>query len=163
MKHLISWMRGATLIMLLLCPSVGKAQSGNLLWPIKGQEAGANILLRPQDPLDHEVNYCDLIIGAKEGTEVIAPADGMITRQGLSYRSGLYQCTSYGYDDAHTFDAMRKKMEADPDVRNPQKFINGDIGLKLADGREINFSGLRGNTSFKSGQSIKASRTFPSL
>ena len=157
MKNLIFWMRAATLILLLLCSICqGKAQSENLLWPIKGQEAGANILLRPGDLLDHEANYCDLIIRAKEGTEVIAPADGMITNQRLSYRSGLYQSSSYGYDDANTFDAMRQKMEADTDVRAPKKFINGDIGLKLADGREIYFSGLRGNVSFKSGQSIKA-------
>ena len=150
-------MRAATLILLLLCSICqGRAQSENLLWPIKGQEAGANILLRPGDLLDHEANYCDLIIRAKEGTEVIAPADGMITNQRLSYRSGLYQSSSYGYDDANTFDAMRQKMEADTDVRAPKKFINGDIGLKLADGREILFNGLRGNVSFKSGQNIKA-------
>ena len=56
MKHLTSWMRAASLILLLLCPICqGKAQSENLLWPVKGQKAGANILLRPQDPLDHEV------------------------------------------------------------------------------------------------------------
>ena len=148
MKHLISWMRVATLILLVLCPFIGKAQAENLLWPIKGQKAGTNILLRPQDPLDHEVNYCDLIIGAKEGTEVIAPADGVITRQMLTYRSGLYQCRTYSYDDARTFDAMRKKMEDESDVRDPKKYINGDIGLKLADGREINFCGLRGNAAF---------------
>ena len=157
MKTHITLMRAVTLILLPLCHICqGRAQSEKLLWPIKGQEAGANILLRPGDLLDHEANYCDLIIGAKEGMEVIAPADGMITNQRLSYRSGLYQSSSYGFDDAHTFDAMRQKMEAEPDVRNPKKFINGDIGLKLADGREINFSGLRGNASFKSGQSIKA-------
>ena len=147
MKHLTFWMRAATLILLLLCPICqGRAQSENVwLWPIEGQKAGANILLRPQDPLDHEANYCNLIIGAKEGTEVIAPADGVITWQMLGYRSGLYQSRTYGYDDARTFDAMRKKMEEDPDVRDPKKYINGDIGLKLADGREINFCGLRGN------------------
>ena len=158
MKHLIFRMRAATLILLLLCPVCqGKAQSENVwLLPIEGQKAGTNILLRPQDPLDHEANYCNLIIGAKEGTEVIAPADGVITWQMLGYRSGLYQSRTYGYDDARTFDAMRKKMEDDPDVRDPKKYINGDIGLKLTDGREIHFSGLRGNAAFKSGQSIKA-------
>ena len=157
MKNLIFWMRAATLILLLLCSLCqGRAQSENLLWPIKGQEAGDNILLRRGDLLDHEAIYCDLIIGAKQGTEVIAPADGTISTPRLSYRSGLYQSSSYGYDDAHTFDAMRQKMEADTDVRNPKKFINGALCLKLADGREINFNGLRGNVSFKSGQSIKA-------
>ena len=157
MRHHFILMRAAALIPLLLYSFTSSAQTESpLLWPIKGQQAGTSILLRPQDPLDHEANYCDLIIGAKEGTEVIAPADGVITSQRLTYRSGLYQSRTYGFDDAKTFDAMRKKIEDDPDVRDPKKFINGYIGLKLTDGREINIDGLRGNAAFKSGQSIKA-------
>ena len=158
MKNLISPVRATTLILLLLYPIVSSAQNPEtLLWPIKGQEAGTNILLRPQDLLDHEVNYATLVIGAKEGTEVIAPADGEVaSKMRLCFRSGLYQSAGYGFDDANTFDAMRQKMEADPDVRNPKKYINGDFSLKLADGRNITFNGLRGNIEFKSGQRIKA-------
>ena len=59
-----------------ICGGVWAQEQSPLLWPIKGQEAGTNILLRPQDLLDHETNYGKLVIGAKEGTEVIAPADG---------------------------------------------------------------------------------------
>lgn len=158
MKHLTSPMRAATFILLLLYPFQSNAQTqDNWLWPIKGQEAGTNILLRPQDMLDHEVNYCTLVIGAKEGTEVVAPADGEVaSKMTLGFRSGLYQSTAYGFDDANTFDALRQKMEAEPDVRDPKKFINGALTLKLADGRTIAFNGLRGNMEFKSGQHIKA-------
>ena len=158
MKHLISPMRATTLILLLLYPFLSSAQTPEtLLWPIKGQEAGTNILLRPQDLMGHEVNYGTLVIGAKEGTEVIAPADGEVaSKMRLDHRSGLYQSAGYGFDDANTFDALRQKMEADPDVRDPKKYINGAFTLKLADGRNITFNGLRGNIEFKSGQRIKA-------
>ena len=153
-------MKKITIIIALLAlvTMTGQAQTqDNWLWPIKGQEAGTNILLRPQDLLGHEVNYGTLVLGAKEGTEVIAPADGEVaSKMTLGFRSGLYQSTAYGFDDANTFDALRQKMEEEPNVRDPKKYINGDFSLKLADGRNITFNGLRGKMEFKSGQRIKA-------
>ncbi len=74
---------------------------------------GTNILLRPQDLLDHESNFSTLIIGAAEGTEVIAPADGEVSGIYLNCMPNLVTSTTYGYDDAKTFDAMRKKLETD--------------------------------------------------
>lgn len=157
MRHHLFLMKAVALIPILLCSFASNAQTESpLLWPIKGQKAGTNILLRPQDPLDHEVNFGNLVIGAKEGTEVIAPADGMVSGPSLIYCPGLFRCTAYGFDDDRSFDALRKKMEADPDVRDPRKYINGCLTLTLDDGRKINFHGLRGNTEFKSGQRVKA-------
>ncbi|MBQ9284856.1 MAG: hypothetical protein IJ209_01020, partial [Bacteroidaceae bacterium] len=127
-----------------------------LLWPIKGQQAGDNVLLRPQDLLDHESNFCTLVIGAPEGTEVIAPADGEVSGIFLTYMSDLYTSRTYGYDDAKSFDAMRQKLETDSDVRDPKKFINGSLTLKLDDGRAIHFAGLRGDTEWRSGPRVKA-------
>ena len=157
MRHHFILMRAVVLIPLLLCSFASSAQTeSTLLWPVKGQKAGTNILLRPQDPLDHEVNYGNLVIGAKEGTEVIAPADGMISDVLLAYFPELSRCTSYGFDDAKSFDALRKKMEESSNVRDPKKYINGCLTLKLDDGRRIIFRGLRGNMEFKSGQRVKA-------
>lgn len=150
-------MRAATLIVQLLCPfaSITLAQD-NLLWPIRNAQAGDNILLRPQDLLDHESNFCTLVIGAPEGTEVIAPADGEVSAIFLTYMSNLVTSRTYGYDDAKTFDAMRQKLDTDPDVRDPKKFINGSLTLKLNDGRSIHLEGLRGNTLWRSGQRVTA-------
>ena len=119
-------MRVAALILLLLCPFASSTQAQDyLLWPIRNAQAGDNILLRPQDLLDHESNFCTLVIGAPEGTEVIAPADGEVSGIFLTYMSDLVTSRTYGYDDAKTFDAMRQKLDTDPDVRDPKKFING--------------------------------------
>ena len=157
MKKIIDSLRVATLVLLLFNPFVGSAQTqNNLLWPIKGQQAGKNVLLRPQDLLGNDANFGMLVIGAPEGTEVVAPADGELSNIMLAYMPGLHSSNAYGYDDAKTFDAMRQKMEADPKVRDPKKYINGSITLKLDDGRSINFNGLRGNIPWRSGQHVKA-------
>lgn len=157
MKNLIDSTRVATLIFFLFIPFVGSAQTPNVfLWPIKGEKAGNNILLRPQDSLGSEVSYGTLIIGAEEGKEVIAPADCEIISFGIEYFFGLFEVTSYQYDGENTFDGKRKKMEADPKVSNPKKYINGYLSMKLADGSKIYISGLRGNIPFRTGQHIKA-------
>lgn len=157
MKNLIDSTRVATLILLLFIPFVGIAQTSNLfIWPIKGEKAGNNILLRPQDLLGSEANYGTLVIGAEEGQEVIAPTDCEIIRFDLVYYPGLFEIASYQYDGENTFDGKRRKMEADPKVSNPKKFINGHLWLKLADGNKISIDGLRGNIPFRTGQRIKA-------
>lgn len=157
MKNLIDSTRVATLILLLFIPFVGIAQTSNLfIWPIKGEKAGNNILLRPQDLLGSEANYGTLVIGAEEGQEVIAPADCEIIRFDLVYYPGLFEIASYQYDSENTFDGKRRKMEADPKVSNPKKYINGHLWLKLADGNKISIDGLRGNIPFRTGQRIKA-------
>ena len=98
MEDLWHWVKrntrsDVTFVLLLLSPFVGMSQTkGDLLWPIKGQEAGTNVLLRPQDLLDHEANFSTLVIGAPEGTEVIAPADGEVSGIMLTYCPGLFSC-----------------------------------------------------------------------
>ena len=139
-----------------ICGGVWAQEQSPLLWPIKGQEAGTNILLRPQDLLDHETNYGKLVIGAKEGTEVIAPADGEVSNISLIYYSSLNSCKGCNFDDETTVDGMRRKLEADPNLHDPIKLFNGSISLKLDDGRKINVEGLRGNISFRSGERVKA-------
>ena len=162
MEDLWHWVKrnirsDVTFVLLLLSHFAGMAQAkGDLLWPIKGQEAGTNVLLRPQDLLDHEANFSTLVIGAPEGTEVIAPADGEVSGIMLTYCPGLFSCNTYGYDSEKTADGLRRQLEADTSVRDPKKYINGNITLKLADGRRIDFYGLRGDIPFRSGERVKA-------
>lgn len=162
MEDLWHWVKrnirsDVTFILLLLSHFAGMAQAkGDLLWPIKGQEAGTNVLLRPQDLLDHEANFSTLVIGAPEGTEVIAPADGEVSGIMLTYCPGLFSCNTYGYDGEKTADGLRRQLEADTSVRDPKKYINGNITLKLADGRRIDIYGLRGDIPFRSGERVKA-------
>ena len=54
-------------------------QDENLLWPLKGKDAGENILYRPQEYVGSELNFDNLFIGGAFGDTVVAPADGIIT------------------------------------------------------------------------------------
>ena len=84
-------MRVATLILLLLCPFVGKAQSNNnWLWPIKGQKAGEGILYRPQDKIGEEQVIYDLFITAPEGTGILCPDDAVVEFYSYDYSLAMY-------------------------------------------------------------------------
>lgn len=70
-------------------------QTSNYLWPIKGAEAGENIICAPQGYIGDEFNFDYLFIGAEEGTTVLAPTGGVITDFGVGYHTTLYQSTGY--------------------------------------------------------------------
>ena len=48
------------------------------LWPIAGGKTGGNMVLVPQQYIDNEHNFDNVIITASEGTSVVAPCDGEI-------------------------------------------------------------------------------------
>ena len=71
-----------TLLLLLLGSvlTLTAQTAGNIYqWPIEGAKAGEGILYRPQDYIGNEHNFDKLIIGAKPGTNVVSPCDGVIT------------------------------------------------------------------------------------
>lgn len=49
-----------------------------MLWPVAGQKVGENILYKPQQYIDNELNFDALFIGASEGSVVVAPTDGVL-------------------------------------------------------------------------------------
>ena len=128
------------------------------LWPIKGAKTGENIVSRPQDRIGKELNFGNLFIAASEGTEVVSPVDGTIGNLNLDANTSLKQSVTYG-NDGGTFDKSREKLEKEPRLPIPLKYINGNIMLRLADGRKLWISGLRGNIPFKTGQRITKGQT----
>lgn len=122
-------------------------------WPVKGTMTGENIVSRPQDRIDKELNYDHLFIAAPEGMEVVAPVDGTIGSLGLSAQTSLQRVTAYS-NDGGTFDKSRKKLEQEKQLPVPLKYINGDVMLRLADGRKVWIGGLRGDILLKTGQRI---------
>lgn len=59
------------------------------LWPIEGQRAGQGILYRPQDNIEKELNFGGLFIAAPEGTNVLCPADAVVTSCDYTYYTSL--------------------------------------------------------------------------
>ena len=82
-----------------------------LLWPIKGTDAGNNIISRPQHYVDRELNFDELFIAADEGIEVISPSDGTIVSFGINYLHNLSTSTSYSVES--TFDQAITEVKAE--------------------------------------------------
>lgn len=89
--------RVLTLILLFLCyilelsaqTTSNPTSTSYYQWPIEGAKAGEGILYRPQDYIGDEHNFEKLIIGAKSGTNVVSPCDGMITHVTMKYYLSL--------------------------------------------------------------------------
>ena len=60
-------------VLLLTLPTYAQ-----LLWPVKGADAGSNIISRPQHYVDRELNFDELFIAVDEGTDVLSPSDGTV-------------------------------------------------------------------------------------
>ena len=73
-------MKGILTILAVLVLSI--PTYAQLLWPIKGADAGSNIISRPQHYVDRELNFDELFIAADEGTEILSPSDGTIVSFG---------------------------------------------------------------------------------
>ena len=125
-----------------------------LLWPIKGADAGSNIISRPQHYVDRELNFDELFIAADEGTEILSPSDGTIVSFGINYLHNLSTSTSYSVESTFDQAILEVKAKADLSKINP-KYLSGQVGIRLSDGRKIYISGLRGTMRFKTGMKIK--------
>ena len=106
-----------------------QAQPQLYLWPIAGAKTGDNILFRPQQYIDGNLNFGNLIIGAPEGTPVVAPVDGVRNEQ----ISSVVAEGGYGV---------------------PDRCVSMTLGIRTADGDKLWFSGLNGDMVLKDGQQI---------
>ena len=124
-----------------------------LLWPIKDADAGSNIISRPQHYIDGELNFDELFIATDEGVEIVSPSDGTVVSFWICYFNSLNTSTSYSVE--RTFDEAIQEITAEEDLRkiNP-KYLSGQVGIRLPDGRRVYIGGLRGNVHFKTGMKI---------
>ena len=147
-----------TLLLLLLgnVLTLTAQTAGNIYqWPIEGGKAGEGTLYRPQDYIGNEHNFEKLIIGAKPGTNVVSPCDGVITHVTMKYYLSLNKSFSNSswkgkFEDiiAQNKESMAKKMQ-------DAKYLSYRYFIKSNDGRTICVSGLRTDTPFATGQMVK--------
>lgn len=132
-------------------------QDENLLWPLKGKDAGENILYRPQEYVGSELNFGNLFIGGAFGDTVVAPADGIITDYCILFQTSINAMNTVGSrTESPTLDAFladARKPEYSYPV--PKRYVTGSISLKLDDGRKIYISGLEGDKEYKTGMKVK--------
>lgn len=153
MSHVLKRMFLA-LGLLMLWAMQGHAQEGpTLLWPIEGKQAGEDILYRPQDYIDRELNLDNLFIQAPEGSQVVCPTDAVVRSISLSYASSLTQ--TMGFPLGGDFEAAVAEVKAKYASRlGPIRYLAAQIGLKMKDGSTIYISGLRPARPFKTGQRV---------
>ncbi len=145
------------MLAVLLCQSVAAQPQDNFLWPIQGKTAGEDILYRPQEYIDNKQNFGSLYIGAPLGTPVVAPADGTVDFFGVGYTPGLNRgIMDRPGSEEPTFDAMIAAfLQEEEDISVPPQYVCGMLTLRLADGRKLAFSGLRGDVAWKTGMTVK--------
>ena len=155
MKHLIFPMRAATLILLLLCPFVGKAQSkNNWLWPIKGQKAGQGILFRPQDKIGEEQVIYDLFITAPEGTGILCPDDAVVEHYSYGYNFSLCTSSSFGWPDKPYNEVARDHQAEFRSKGWNIRCLSIMVGLKIGN-KKLWIDGLRRDKAIPTGTRLK--------
>ena len=147
------------LAIILLLASAAFAQTW--LWPMAGHKAGENIISQPDSHIGKEFNCCDLYIGGNEGDIVICPADGTIIAAHLAYLQNLQCMGSFYFDQNKTWDENLRERNFPDNI--DRQYLSGHISIRIADGRKIHITGLRGEYKIKEGQKISAGDTIGRL
>ena len=130
--------------------------TGNIYqWPIEGAKAGEGVLYRPQDYIGNEHNFEKLIIGAKPGTNVVSPCDGVITYVTMMYYLSLNKSFSNNSWKGKFEDIIEQNKESMAKRMQDAKYLSYMYFIKSNDGRTIHISGLRTDTPFATGQKVK--------
>ena len=130
--------------------------AGNIYqWPIEGGKAGEGTLYRPQDYIGNEHNFEKLIIGAKPGTNVVSPCDGVITHVTMKYYLSLNKSFSNSSWKGKFEDIIEQNKESMAKRMQDAKYLSYMYFIKSNDGRTIHISGLRTDTPFATGQKVK--------
>ena len=130
--------------------------AGNIYqWPIEGAKAGEGTLYRPQDYIGNEHNFEKLIIGAKPGTNVVSPCDGVITHVTMMYYLSLNKSFSNHSWKGKFGDIIEQNRESMAKRMQDAKYLSYMYFIKSNDGRTIHISGLRTDTPFATGQKVK--------
>ena len=111
----------------------------------------------PQQYIGEERNFGDLIVAAPEGTDVLCPAGGVILDFGVGYRKSLQESVSF-HAGSDNFDSMLGELEDAGELNSlpvSNRYVSGDIFIRLDGGRKIFISGLTGDIPMKTGMRVE--------
>ena len=115
------------------------------------------MICAPQQYIGEELNFGDLIVAASEGTYVLCPAGGVILDFGVGYRKSLQESVSF-HAGSDNFDSMLGELEDAGELNSlpvSNRYVSGDIFIRLDDGRMIFISGLTGDIPMKTGMKVE--------
>ena len=147
MKHILSS------IILSICTLVSYAQNNEpWAWPIAGQDAGQGIIYKPQDYIEKEFNFDHLFIEAEQGTNVICPADAVVSSTDIIYQESLEYFNIFHWKNNLDSCTLEARKEARM-YHLMDSYVTHSISLKIGD-KELHISGLHIKNPFKSGTKI---------
>lgn len=125
------------------------------LWPVAGAEAGTGIRSAPQSYVGDELNFGNIYIGAAEGTDAVAPVDGVVESFGIAYHYSQQYMVSGGIAAGEDVDAQIRSMAAELGGKEDPRYIHVSLCIRAEDGRRIWIGGLRADRIFRTGERIK--------
>ena len=96
-----------------------------------------------------------MIIGAKPGTNVVSPCDGVITHVAMNYYLSLNKSFSIPNQKGKFEDIIEQNKESMANKMQDAKYLSYMYLIKSNDGRTIYIRGLRTDTPFATGQKVK--------
>ncbi len=144
------------LLLLMFSLVALSASAQEYLWIVEGKTAGEDMVSVPQSYIGDELNFGNLFITAPHGTRILSPVDGTINYVNMGYNASLTRSSSFKFDSNKSFDENWEEMNENVSNLNTN-FVYGGVAIKPTDDprKTIWINGLRGNYSFKTGQTIK--------
>lgn len=140
-------------LLLVQITNLVAAQDNKYVWFFEKGYAERDILYKPQDYIEQEKIFDNLIITAPLETSVLSPVNGTILHYQYIYFNSLISVVSFGHKPTnYKADSLCFAKESINDI----KFISLSIGIKADDGKVLYINGLRPVRSFKTGEEIKA-------
>jgi len=131
------------------------AQNNLFKWPISNKKIGENILYRPNDYIDNEINNSDLILFADESTFVFSPISGHIESCHYVYKKNYSSAIWFGVQPSLDYMAdCYEILKSNSGANYDPKYIHVTIGIKTLDGKQLYIQGLRPAKIFKTGEKI---------
>lgn len=130
-----------------------------MLWPVAGQKVGENILYKPQQYIDNELNFDALFIGASEGSVVVAPTDGVLRSFSIDLITSLSTSVCGDAGKGNFNESLKEDLSDFLRYGIADKYITGSVSIRTKDGSVIHISGLRGNVPMKTGMRISRGDT----
>ncbi len=145
---------------LLLIPISAFSQQTEFVWPVVSEKTGENILFKPHDYIQNELNFDRLIIGTKEGDILVAPVDGIISDFNYVYFVSLDDIISerpVKLNDTKnrlTFSKNNNNItEIDP------QYVSAMVSITMQDRKKVYISGFKPVRPFKTGEQISKGDT----
>jgi hypothetical protein len=125
------------------------------LWPVQGKKAGEDILYRPQDYIDKELNFDNLFIAVDKDANVVCPADGKISSIGLNYQISLTSAYYFKNDEKSSYaDQIADAQQKWDKRRGGPRFLSASITIDIKD-KKLNILGIIPNRLYKTGEFIR--------